>query len=68
MLEVQSRLSKLYPEYTIAHAPRVLAPHGGGGGGRHGGRGGRGGARHACTDLVANAPVYGDCFQVGDLA
>ena len=54
MLEVQSRLSKLYPEYTIAHAPRVLAP--------------RGGARHACTDLVANAPVYGDCFQVGDLA
>ena len=24
VLEVQSRLSKLYPEYTIAHAPRVL--------------------------------------------
>jgi hypothetical protein len=47
--------------------PRVqpTARDGGDGGGGGGGGGSRNepGPSHACTDFVANAPVYGDCFQ-----
>jgi probable phosphoglycerate mutase len=50
VVEVQSRLSRLYPEYEIVHMPSV---DGGGGGG----------GRFRCTSFVANAAVYGNAFQ-----
>ena len=45
VLEVQSRLCLLYPEYDIHHMPEF----------------GQGAQRR--TSFVANAAVYGDCFQ-----
>jgi hypothetical protein len=44
--------------------PRVQPTAGDGGdGGGGGGSRNEPGPSHACTDFVANAPVYGDCFQ-----
>ena len=58
MREVHARLCALYPQYTITHMPADVASRGSGGGG------GGGGAQFNCTSFVANAAVYGNCFQV----
>lgn len=71
MREVHARLCALYPEYTIAHMPRVDAANfldaaaSDGAAGGEAGAGGGGGlpSSYACTDFVANAPVSGDCFS-----
>ncbi|KAL1511273.1 hypothetical protein AB1Y20_006081 [Prymnesium parvum] len=56
VLEVQSRLRRLYPEYTVAHMPSCpFAP-------RAEGEAQAAGRFH-CTSFVANAAVYGNCFQ-----
>lgn len=47
MLAIQARLCKLYPEYDIVHMPSL-----------DGGDG-----SHSCPAFVANAAVYGNCFQ-----
>mmetsp|Transcript_25084 Transcript_25084/g.58479 ORF Transcript_25084/g.58479 Transcript_25084/m.58479 type:complete len:207 (-) Transcript_25084:249-869(-) len=51
--EVQARLSLLYPEYVIAHMPAIEADAGD----REESR------RYTCPSFVANAAVYGNCFQ-----
>ena len=72
MVEVQSRLQLLYPEYMIAHMPPI-----GSGGDSSGSASatagsddeagtldnGTGPSRYHCTSFVANAAVYGNCFQ-----
>ena len=79
MKEVQSRLAALYPEYAIAHLPSDAIQHrsdarqesdGGGpaelsGEATAGHAGGSGAEEPAvdCNQFVANAAVYGDCFQ-----
>ena len=52
VVEVQTRLARLYPEYTLAHLHQAAI---------EGSEGGRGAYR--CTSFVANAAVYGDQFQ-----
>lgn len=51
VVEVQSRLAKLYPEYTVAQMCSV------------GGDSGGAGSEYHATPFVANAAVYGNCFQ-----
>lgn len=48
VIEVQSRLAKLYPEYTIAHMPQFDED---------------GSGRNRRTNFVANAAVFGNAFQ-----
>ena len=50
ILEVQARLAKLYPEYTLARMRRGVVDAGRG-------------ARYWCSSFVANAAVHGDAFQ-----
>ena len=59
LLEVQSRLCKLYPEYTIVHMP----PLDGLGEAGQPSSPATAAQPHTCTSFVANAAVYGNCFQ-----
>jgi len=49
VLEIQSRLAKIYPEYTICHIPYVDI--------------GAGGQSAVAEPMVANAPVVGESFE-----
>jgi hypothetical protein len=49
VLEVQSRLCRLFPEYEISHMPELDGRAGGG--------------SYSRTSFVANAAVTGNCFQ-----
>ena len=69
VLEVQSRLAALYPEYTIARmdasalAPFAARRDAEGGGAEGGGGSGEDGVEYCCPAFVANAAVYGNSFD-----
>ena len=56
VVEVQSRLAKLYPEYAIGHMPRVAAA-------ASGDRDSMPTLEYDATSFVANAAVWGNQFQ-----
>ena len=58
VLEVQSRLARLFPEYDIQHMPDVEGTSSVEDEGST-----SAGSSYSRTSFVANAAVYGDCFQ-----
>ena len=69
VVAVQSRLARLYPEYTIAHMPPIgsgeLDRPPGAAPADEGNEGGAaaGAAQYTATSFVANAATYGSAFQ-----